>query len=222
MIKRLIFDLDNTLIDWKEEYWNSVNKALDELNIKYSKNDIEKIRKSIDIYEDGRNSTYNKQLMLETINSNLENFKLPEEFMQLWIKNLSICIPEEIDTKITSTLEYLYKKYELVILTNWIAESQMNRLKNTKLDKYFMEVYAAEDIIPMKPDIMAFKIAMGDYKEDECVMIGDSIKTDIMGAVNANIKAIYLRKNYEKYDKNLEKTEKIIVINKLEELKRIL
>ena len=33
MIKRVIFDVDNTLIEWKDEYDYEVNRALDEMNI---------------------------------------------------------------------------------------------------------------------------------------------------------------------------------------------
>lgn len=35
-IKRIIFDLDNTLIDWKEEYWNAVREAFIEMNLQYN------------------------------------------------------------------------------------------------------------------------------------------------------------------------------------------
>ena len=31
MIKRLIFDIDDTLITWKSEYNNAINKALDDV-----------------------------------------------------------------------------------------------------------------------------------------------------------------------------------------------
>ena len=40
MIKRIIFDLDNTLIEWKDEYWDGVEEALKSENIKYTKKDI--------------------------------------------------------------------------------------------------------------------------------------------------------------------------------------
>ena len=32
MIKRIIFDIDNTLIDWKAEYWDCLKNVFDELN----------------------------------------------------------------------------------------------------------------------------------------------------------------------------------------------
>ena len=44
MIKRIIFDLDNTLITWKEEYWNAVNRTFEKLDLKYTDEDIEKIK----------------------------------------------------------------------------------------------------------------------------------------------------------------------------------
>ena len=37
MIKRVIFDIDNTLIPWKEEYYDEINKVLDSLNIEHTK-----------------------------------------------------------------------------------------------------------------------------------------------------------------------------------------
>lgn len=36
MIKRIIFDIDNTLIDWKAEYWDCLKNVFDELNLPYS------------------------------------------------------------------------------------------------------------------------------------------------------------------------------------------
>ena len=51
MIKRVIFDIDNTLIDWKEEYNKEINKALDELKIQYTEDDCKKIGEAISDYE---------------------------------------------------------------------------------------------------------------------------------------------------------------------------
>ena len=114
-------------------------------------------------------------------------------------------------------IEYLSKKYNLAILSNWLRDSQIGRLKNANLYKYFSDFYITEDI-PMKPNKESFEIAIGNYAKDECIMIGDSLKTDIKGAVNAGIKAIYLNKTSEE-DIN---TENITTIHKLSELRKIL
>lgn len=52
-IKRIIFDLDNTLIDWKEEYWNSVREAFIEMNLQYNDDTLKKVKRAVDMYEDG-------------------------------------------------------------------------------------------------------------------------------------------------------------------------
>ena len=49
MIKRLIFDLDNTLIDWKEEYWGAVEKSFEDLGLEYTSKDMDAVKRAIDI-----------------------------------------------------------------------------------------------------------------------------------------------------------------------------
>ena len=39
----------------------------------------------------------------------------------------------------------------------------------------------------MKPDLEAFELAIGNTKKEDCIMIGDSIKSDKVGAENAGI-----------------------------------
>lgn len=219
-IKRLIFDLDDTLIDWKEEYWDAANKALDELQIAYDKSDIDKIKKSVDILEDGTNITYDKKRMLEIINDTL-GYKMPENFIDIWLKHLGNCIPDKIDEDITNTLQYLKEKYDMVILTNWFKESQISRMKNVKLYDFFNEIYATEGI-PMKPRKESYWTAKGEFEVDECIMIGDSIHFDIEGALNAGMKAIYVKKNAESEIPKIEDTNFIATINKISELMQIL
>ena len=51
MIKRIIFDIDNTLIPWKEEYNQEINKALEEFKIPYTEDDAKNISKAFFEYE---------------------------------------------------------------------------------------------------------------------------------------------------------------------------
>ena len=56
--------------------------------------------------------------------------------------------------------------------------------------------------IPMKPNKEAFEIAKGSYEFSECVMVGDSLKTDVSGAVNANMNVIFYDRNNIKINSN--------------------
>ena len=193
-----------------------ISSVREDLRLEYTSKDMDAVKRAIDIYEDGRNITYNKEKMQKTVEDEL-GYKLPDNFMERWSENLKTCIPDKIDSSIIETLEYLSKKYNLAILSNWLRDSQIGRLKNANLYKYFSDFYITEDI-PMKPNKESFEIAIGNYAKDECIMIGDSLKTDIKGAVNAGIKAIYLNKTSEE-DIN---TENITTIHKLSELRKIL
>lgn len=51
MIKRIIFDVDNTLLEWKEEYIFALKNTLDKLNVAYNKEQLESIDNAIVDYE---------------------------------------------------------------------------------------------------------------------------------------------------------------------------
>lgn len=213
MIKRVILDIDNTLIPWKEEYYKEINKILDKLNIKYTDSDYNEILEALSAYED-EYYTFDRKLMLDYINK-YTNKKYPIEFIYNIIESWANCVPDKIEKEIIETLEYLKSKYELVILTDWYGDQQSKRLEKLNILKYFQSVYSAEKT-KRKPFKEAFMQAIGNNKPEECIMIGDNIERDIKGALNAGLKAIYYNPNHKKFD--IECTD----ISKIAELKNIL
>ena len=185
MIKRIIFDIDNTLIRWKDEYYQNVNKLFEELDIPYTKEDIKNVVKAINNYE--LKYEYFKINSMQEMFCNTLNKKLPENFTSLILKYFTKCVPDSICQKNIETLEYLQKKYELVILTNWFADVQIKRLKKVGIYNYFKEIYETENI-KIKPNPESFKAAIGTNKPEECIMIGDNLKTDIQGALDFGIR----------------------------------
>ena len=210
MIKRIIFDVDNTLIMWKKEYNETYKYALDELGINYTDQDIDNLDKIVDTYD--KNFDYfNKKDMINYINNN-SIINLPDNFIDIWMKYLCNCYCEE-DKKVIKVLDYLSNKYELVVLSNWFSYSQIERLKNLKIDNYFKELIFTEEV-KNKPNKEAFIKACGNYNPSECVMIGDNLEVDIKGAIKAGLNAILYDKN-NKYDydnkiKDLEELEELL------------
>ena len=189
MIKRLIFDIDNTLIMWKDEYYDySLSNTFKELGISFDKSIIKHFDEAVDSYEDFYD-TYDKENFIKHLNNNL-SIDLPNNFVDVWMKYLSDCY-EEPSKEYIDTLEYLSNKYELVILSNWFRESQENRLKNMGIDKYFSkQIYT--DTVKNKPYKEAYMEAIKPYNIDECIMIGDSKEKDIKGAESIGMKAILI------------------------------
>ena len=173
MIKRIIFDLDNTLIMWKNDYLKAIKDTILEYNIK---EDYEYLSSIIDLYDD-KFDHYDKELLVDFVNSKIDN-KIDIKFLNTFLDKFGYM--SEVDNKVIELLEYLSKKYELVVLTNWFTNPQKERLRNAHMLKYFQEVYGGE--IYMKPSIDAYINACGNHKPKECIMIGDDYKKDIEGA----------------------------------------
>ena len=216
MIKRVIFDIDNTLIPWKEEYYNEINEVLDSLNIKHTQEDYNKIKEAFSEYEN-EYYMFDRKLMLEYINRYTQK-QYPEEFIYGCTKRWADCVPQKLDKSVIDMLEYLKNKYQMVILTDWYADQQIERLKKLGILKYFSKVYSAEKV-KRKPFKEAFLQAIENNKPEECIMIGDNFERDIKGALNAGLKAIYYdpKNNMVK-----EKNNKYYTISKLDEIMNIL
>ena len=188
MIKKIIFDLDDTLIKWKDEYNNSILYALDDLNIKYDNMIVDNINKAIADYEK-YNDTYDINKMHKMFEE-YSKLKIPYEFMDKWLYHIEKCHPNK-NLELEKTLEYLSSKYELVVLTNWFTKTQENRLRNYGIIKYFKEVIGTDNI-KNKPNKEAFLYACKPYKENECLMVGDNYEIDIKKAKELGLKTIQM------------------------------
>lgn len=210
MIKRIIFDLDNTLIMWKDEYWKALEDTFTFFEIDVSLLELLNIEKKIDHYEDSYDN-YNKKDMQTLIESGFKRIiTLPSNFVDVWEENLGSCA-EKAEESLKKTLEYLNTKYDLVILTNWFRKSAISRLKKAEIFPYFKEIYSGESV--RKPNKEAFLIACDEHFKEECIMVGDNFINDIKPAIELGIKAIYYTQIPSK---------ECICIKKIEELREIL
>lgn len=207
MIKRLIFDVDGTLIQGVD-FILSVSKTLKKMGC-YSEENVKLFFNGINTYEqlyDNYNLIDYTQHMENAINK-----KLPENFVQTFFDELKTCIPPRNELLI-DTIHKLSQQYELVLLTNYFAQSQLNRLNNMGIGKYFSECYG-EKII--KPNKQAYLSACGNRKPNECVMIGDDIYLDITRAKQEGLNTIFVN------SKKIEvKPEIGLVVNSVEEISK--
>ncbi len=210
-MKKIIFDLDNTLIFWEEEFNNALFETLSLYNI-HNKELGNKINYYIDNYEK-TNNYLTKEKLLTYINDNCStNFDI--NFLDILLKKQEFCTRKASD-ELISTLEYLSSKYELYILSNWFTNCQIGRLKNAGIYKYFKKVEGGEGY--MKPHNKAFLKVVKKEEFKNSIMIGDNFETDIKGALEVGITSILY--NYK--NKNI-KEDGFKIINKLDELKEIL
>ncbi|MDO4962544.1 MAG: HAD family hydrolase [bacterium] len=205
MVKNLVFDLDNTLLYWKDEYINALYKTLKDLNYNLSFDKINDIDNCIDSYENYY-EYLTKESLVNFINDRC-NMNFDINFIDLLLKNHEDCY--NIDEKLIDTLDYLSSKYDLYVITNYFTETQIARLKNAKILKYFKKVYGG-DTNYLKPNLKAFD----NIKDKEnSIMIGDNINFDIIPSMKVGMKAILISQ---------EKNLKYKTIKNIYELKEML
>lgn len=186
MIKRIIFDIDGTLItgvDFSSYVANTLKK--------YGIEDVEKTKQfllNIKEYEKTYNS-YDRNLYLKFFGDKL-GCELDNHFLEIFFQELRKAIPENAE-KIKSMLAAM-NEYELVLLSNYFEESQRNRLTAMGINDYFSEYYG-ENII--KPNELAYRQAQGIYQPSECVIVGDDKRLDIDIPKSLGFKTIYVNEN---------------------------
>ena len=196
-MKAIIFDVDKTLIEWPKDYKKSINKTLDLLNIKYDNELPLKIYDTIDEFEE-HNILFNKKKLINYLNNKL-NIKLPMSFIDMYIKKIGELVKND-DKNLEDALKYLSNNYDLFVISNWFTESQRMRLQKMGILKYFKKIYGG-DINYLKPDPRTFDVILKDYPKEDCVYVGDKLKTDIEFAESLGIKPIWkTNENSEKYE----------------------
>jgi YjjG family noncanonical pyrimidine nucleotidase len=93
----------------------------------------------------------------------------------------------------TDVLNYLKQYYRLAVITNGFEEIQHQKLTAGSLHSYFDHVVTSQKAGHKKPSREIFECALqlNGVKNIEAVMVGDNLITDIGGAKNASIDAVF-------------------------------
>lgn len=208
MVKRIIFDLDGTLID-KVDFSELIRKELSNFGYEYDKEQFSNYIEAMMNYEN-EFTKYTFQDYFEYIKE-MSKINISKEYMKYFLMDASKFVPGYVHPDVLLTLDYLKGKYELVVLTNFFRIVQYSRLNESGILQYFDEVYGGDSFI--KPMGEAFKLASGDKNRSECVMIGDSKSLDYEGAICYGMEAIL-------FDRDLEYQNETR-INNFHELRKI-
>ena len=200
MEKRIIFDLDGTLLkqnfSYESGYFHSCLSD-DDADLF-----IPQIGKLLAYYESNYECYDNDLLRCYLYQETGINFT--DEIINGWratIRNFK----DTIIDGVPETLEYLKSKdYSLAVLTNWYSEDQIARLKKAGLFDYFDSIVGGD--VAFKPSLKSYICAKGRFSPSECVMVGDNINNDVIGALDAGMDAIYF---------DLENNSKVMVKKKI-------
>lgn len=188
--KKYIFDIDYTILipDWsKEDDYFKLNIPLEEQEefFKQKQDILNKYEHEFPKYDTKTLSDYFKKY----------GFTVTEDVINGWMLYNGETIVDEVVEGTLELFKYLKENgKEIVILTSWFSGTQIPRLKRAGLLEYIDKIVAGENA--MKPDLESFKLAIGETEKEDCIMIGDSIKSDKVGADNIGIDCYIVDKNH--------------------------
>ena len=195
MIKAIIFDLDNTLVNFMRVKRKAVAAAADAMidaGLKASKE--ETIKRIFNMYD--REGIEDQKVF---------DKMLAEEYGSIDFRILAAGIVGYRRAKegnmvlyphVRSTITQLLKKgVQLAIVSDAPRMSVWTRLVTLGLDSYFDVVVSFDDTGKRKPDPAPFRMALDQMKvsPEETIMIGDWAEKDMVGAKALKMKTVFAR-----------------------------
>ncbi len=204
MIKVILWDIDGTLLDFKKSESFAIKKCFKELGICSDTTDEMVARYSVINHRLWNELAEGKHTKKEVLNLRFEEFFKSEGIDYTDCEKLNslyqVYLGEYFfffeDGK--ETLLKLKENYKQYAVTNGTAIAQHKKLALSGLDKIFDGVFISDEIGIDKPHKEFFDKVfekIGDYKNDEVVIIGDSVLNDMQGGTNAGIHTILFDPN---------------------------
>ncbi|MEJ2743385.1 MAG: HAD family hydrolase [Gammaproteobacteria bacterium] len=202
-IEGILFDLDQTLMDrdkslhlFLDKQWNK-QKSLQAI----SKNDF--ITKFIELDKNGivwKDEVYS-QILNDFGIKDIHYNDLLTDYLANFSQN-AVLFPDVMD--VLQTCEN--QKIKLGIITNGREDLQSSVIRACNLDQIMDVILISEVEGIKKPDPIIFKSALNhlSLSPASCIFIGDNPDTDIKGAYNVGMKAIWKEnKLFQEPDKSI-------------------
>ena len=172
--KYLLFDLDDTLLDFQQAQELAFKKLLEDERIEYS-------YKLFEQYEEINKALWRRFEKGELANTEVTSQRFIQ-FFELFNKSVDgretdirfrsyLAEGNQLFEGIVDMLDRLRKTHKLYVASNGIGVTQHTRLKNNDLNKYFEKIF----------------VEVGVENKGEVLMIGDTLTSDILGANNIGI-----------------------------------
>lgn len=221
----LLFDVDNTLLDFDANEAESFKNMIRDKGHEYSE----------EMYETYKHMNHEMWKAAEcgeiTVNE-LINTRF-SKFMNMYDKEVDGADYEKTYRSylnkgiqempyVHEVLSELQKNYKLYVITNGLIETQDYRMKGSGLDKYFENIFISEKVGANKPSEVFFNFVKENiegFDSSKALVIGDSLTSDIKGGNLAGIDTCWICKEGTV---NVTEIKPTYVINTLKDLINIL
>lgn len=190
MYKHILFDADNTLLDFDQAERSAFAQTMQTHRIPWDEAMLSRyvhINKQLWLeFEQGKVNKETVQLQrFETLlGSGFSSSDINHTFQQ-FLSAQAILMPYAREI-----CERLSQHAELSIVTNGVGATQRHKIKGSGLSPYFRHLFISEDIGFPKPDLRFFSHVLHELGRPDfasVLIVGDSLTSDIQGGINAGI-----------------------------------
>jgi putative hydrolase of the HAD superfamily len=201
--KHIFFDLDQTLWDFDRCSAETITELFHQNELsKQLTCDCERIVETFNVVNDrlwgefSAGKITKDQLRHKRFREVFGNYgTLTDEFIDAFALSYLDKCPKKahLVPGAKEVLEYLSGKYDLHIITNGFEEVQHQKLHHSGITGYFKEVITSELAGYKKPDkeIFSYALKKVNCHSDSCLMVGDNLEADILGASNSRIDHVF-------------------------------
>lgn len=199
MIKTILWDFDNTLLNFDVAEKASILSTFEKFNLGICTSQMLKRYEKI-------NKEYWHMIEDKKIDKQTALVKRYEDFfIEYGIdKKIAKDFNDEYTKALSNTIEYVENSFELVsslkgkykqyIVSNGAKNVQTVRMKKSNFDKIVDGTFISDIVGAEKPNIEFFDYVFDKIKvtdKSEVIIIGDSLSSDIKGGNNAGIKTCW-------------------------------
>ncbi len=202
----LLFDVDDTLLDFKRTEDDALMKLFESEGISETKTltfvykEInESLWKAFERGEISRDEVIQTRFekLFATQNKAVDGVLLEAKYRTFL---------EEGHEQIAGAAEliaHLAPHYSLYVVTNGVSKTQYRRLRDSGLDIFFQKIFVSEDTGYQKPMIQFFDYCFARipaFDKKKTLLIGDSLSSDIFGARVAGIDSCWFNPHGAVFD----------------------
>ncbi|XP_008302999.1 N-acylneuraminate-9-phosphatase [Stegastes partitus] len=202
-VKAILFDLDNTLIETRRAGAVAIQKT------------SELLKTTLGLDDDTICSICNKfkkKLFLESFDPSAGR-SIDDVRVRHWEESikeaLGSCSPPSLaaqcyylwknsrleilslSPEVCNLLKQLRSRHKLLLLTNGDTQTQREKVQAVRCEEFFDAIVIGGEHAEQKPFVSIFTLCfnMLEVEAQDCVMVGDSLDTDIQGGFNARVRA---------------------------------
>lgn len=202
-VKAVLFDLDNTLIETSEAGKEALRQTTELLKSTLALDDAtissicEKFKQKL--YRENFDPSAGRSIdevrvchweeSIQEVVGSGPSSPLPAKCYHLWKNSRLQAL--RLSPEVCDLLRQLRRRYKLLLLTNGETQTQREKVEAVGCEQFFDAVVVGGEHAEQKPCVSIFTLCFSllQVEAQDCVMVGDSLDTDIQGGFNAGVRA---------------------------------